>query len=85
MEIYKQNIIKERPNALVKIIKVQSDKMGGFCYHLLFITNKTKGGNQWLRAIDKAKEEIESNADTAVELALNVIKGRQTELKGFFE
>lgn len=82
IEIYKKNILKERPEAPIKTIKVKS-KQFNFCYHLLFITNKTKGGNGWLRAIDKAKKEIESNSDIAVKNALDIIKKRQSELSQY--
>ncbi len=82
VEIYKNNILKERMDAPIRIIKVRSKKFH-FCYHLLFITNKTKGGNSWLRAIEKAKKEIEKNSDKAVEIALDIVKKRQSELSQF--
>jgi len=80
--IYRQNILQVRKEAPVRIIKVQSKKFN-FSYHLLFITNKTSGGNQWLRAIDKAKQEIEANSDKAVMSALDLVKKRQTDLFDF--
>lgn len=79
VNIYIQNIIKVRPDAMVKLIKIHSEKHG-FCYFLLFITSKTKGNNPWLKGIDKAKEEIESNSDKSIEMALDIIKKRQTTL-----
>lgn len=82
VEIYKQNILKEKPDTVVRTIKVQSKKRG-FCYHLFFITNKTKGKNPWLKSIDKAKSEIESNSDKSVEMALDLIKKRQMDLSTF--
>jgi len=82
IEIYKKNILKERSEAPIRTIKIQS-KQFNFYYHLFFITNKTKGENRWLRAIDKAKEEIESNSDLAVIMALDIIKGRQSQIADF--
>ena len=84
VEIYKNKILEERKDAPVRVIKVQSKKFH-FSYHLFFITNKTSGGNQWLRAIDKAKEEIEANSDKAVMMALDIVKKRQKDLFGFLE
>jgi len=37
----------------------------------------------WLRAVDKAKKEIESNSDKAVLTALDIIKKRQSQLSNF--
>lgn len=82
VEIYKKNILKERREAPIKTIKIKSEQFN-FCYHIFFITNKTKGGNTWLRAIDKAKKEIEKNSDKSVKMALNIVKKRQSELSQF--
>lgn len=82
VEIYKNNILKERSNAPIRIIEIRS-KQFNFCYHIFFITNKTKGENKWLRAIDRLKTEIEYNSDLAVMDALNIIKKRQSELTQF--
>lgn len=79
VKIYTQNIIKVRQDAVIKQIKIHSKKHG-FCYFLLFITNKTKGDNPWLKGIDKAKDEIELNSDKSVEMALDIIKKRQSTL-----
>lgn len=76
IRLYKSNIIKIRPNALIEDIKIKSKKFG-FCYSILFITNKTKKNCPWMKAIEKLKEEIESNSDKSVEMALEIIKGRQ--------
>tara|TARA_Y100000310_G_C20658244_1_gene803180 strand:+ start:234 stop:1196 length:963 start_codon:yes stop_codon:yes gene_type:complete len=82
IEVYKKNILTERCEAPIRTIRIKS-KQFNFCYHLFFITNKTRGDNRWLRAIDKAKKEIESNSDKSVEMALNIIKKRQSELSNF--
>lgn len=83
IEIYVRNILRERPKTIVKNIKIQSKKHG-FCYHLLFITNKTKKENPWLRSIEKAKKEIEKNSDKSVEMAINIIQKKQSQLSNFF-
>lgn len=82
VEIYKKNILREREDAPIRIIQIRSEQFN-FCYHLFFITNRTKQDNKWLRAIDKAKEEIESNSDLVVIKALDIVKKRQTTLEDF--
>lgn len=82
VKVYCENILKERPKTVIKIIKIKSAKHG-FCYHMLFITRQTSTGNRWIRAIDKAKEEIESNSDKSVEMALDILKKRQCQLSNF--
>lgn len=84
VKIYESNILKERPDAPIRIIRIKS-KQFNFCYHIFFITNKTKGGNNWLRAIDKAKKEIEANSDIAVMQTLDIVKKRQFELSKFLK
>jgi len=81
-EAYIRGVEKTFSEKVTRTIKVQSAKYH-FCYHLLFITNKTRGQNPWLKSIDKAKEEIERNSDKSVELAMDLINKRQLELKGF--
>ena len=56
LEIYKKNILKERPDALFSSIYIHSDK--GFAYNLLFVTHKTEGGNPWMKPIIEAGKEI---------------------------
>jgi len=82
VQIYKKNILKIRTNAVIKTIKVQSQQFN-FYYHLFFITNKTKGQNPWIKAIDTVKKEIEKNSDAAVKMALRIINKEQTQLFQF--
>jgi len=79
VNIYTQNIMEIRAEAPIKTIRIKSRRFN-FCYHIIFITNKTKGGNKWLRAFDKAKKEIESNSDLAVLKTLDIVKKRQSQL-----
>jgi len=76
---YESNISKVRLNSLIEDIKIKSTKFN-FCYHIIFVTNKTKNECPWMRAIGKAKREIESNSDKSVEMALEIIKKRQDTL-----
>jgi len=78
-EKYIKNIMDERPDSMIRVIKIKSQKYF-FCYHLIFITNKTKKECPWLRAIDKVKGEIELNSDKSVEMALEIVKKRQMTL-----
>ena len=84
VELYKNKILQEIPYTVVRTIKIKSKKHG-FCYHLFFITNKTQGNTPWIKAIDRAKQEIEKNSDKSVEMALNIIKKRQAELANFLK
>lgn len=79
VEIYKRNIIKERPWAVIEVIKIQSTKRN-FYYHLFFITNQTKGEMKWLKPIKELKEKIENYSDEAVKISLDMITRGQTEL-----
>lgn len=84
VEIYKNNILKERPNGIIKSVKIKSEQYY-FHYTLFFITNKTTGENKWLNGIEKAKKEIESNSDVAVRKAMDIVKKRQFQLTNFFK
>lgn len=83
LQEYIKNIQIIRPRAVIRTIKIQSKVFGSFYYHLIFITNTTSGGNKWLQGMDKAKEEIEKNSDLTVEMALDIVKGRQKQLSSF--
>jgi len=78
-KLYQKNILKERKDAMMRIIKIKSAKYN-FSYEIIFITNKTKKECPWLKAIDTAKKEIEGQSDKAVELAMDIIKQRQQTL-----
>lgn len=80
IEIYKSNILKVRPNAIMENIKITSVKNKGFCYEMLFITNKTKGNNNWMNAIHDLKLKIEKNSDEMVRKSLDMLKRGQTSI-----
>jgi three-Cys-motif partner protein len=75
VEIYKSNILKIRPRGLIESIKIDT------YYDLIFITNKTKGENKWMKGIIQAKKEIESNSKRAVQISLDKIKRGQKDLE----
>ncbi len=79
VRVYSENIIKEKEDCIVNNIKIQSKKFN-FVYHILFITHKTKNDSPWLKALEKAKKEIEFNSDKSVEMALELITKRQRTL-----
>jgi len=83
LEIYKKNILNERPKAVMESIKVISKKRN-FYYEVLFITNKTRNDNKWMDAIADLKKKIESNSDLMVEAALNMLnRGQKTIFDDF--
>ncbi len=59
---------------------VRIKKNNRFYYDLVFIVRETKNGNPWLNAIMKAKEQIENLQERDVKLAIEVLKGRQSQL-----
>src|SRR3989344_2023355 len=71
VEIYKENILKVRGKALIESVRIAD------YYDLIFITNKTKKENQWMRGIIKAKKEIEANSKQAVKITLDKLKRGQ--------
>ncbi len=78
IEIYKNNILKERPDAVMLNTKIKSK--GNFYYDMIFITHKTGGNNPWLDPVRDAKEEIEKHTDEVVKSLLEIIKKRQKTL-----
>lgn len=79
--IYKENILKIRTDAVIEDVHINPES--GFNYHIIFITTKTRGENQWMGGIKKAKTEIEKNPSGAVKIALEIIGERQQDLSAF--
>jgi len=77
---YEQNLKMRRDITIP--IKIKSN---GFHYDVIFATKKTKGGSPWLKAVFTAKEKIEKFTGNAVEIALDILTGRSTEITWFFE
>jgi len=77
VEIYKNNIKKIRPGAVMESVNIDN------YYDLIFITNKTKGDNPWMDVIRTVKKEIEKNPKSAVKTALDKCKRGQMELGDF--
>lgn len=78
VDIYKENILKIRPNGIVESINI------GDYYDLIFVTNKTKGNNKWMQGIIQAKTEIEKNSKEAVRISLSKFFEGQKDLESFF-
>ena len=78
VQIYKENILKIRPNGIVESINI------GDRYDLIFVTNKTKGNNKWMQGIIQAKKEIEKNSKEAVRISLSKFFEGQKDLASFF-
>lgn len=64
-------------------IRIKEKRRGGFYYHLIFATRKTKGGNPWLQAVDLIKNRIENHTGDAVKYAFDVLSGDATKLDWF--
>ncbi len=82
INFYKKNILDVRKSGIIETVKIKGKK---FSYDIFFITNKTKGGNRWLRGINKAKKEIESNTEAAVKTSLDILTNKQSVLNSFFK
>lgn len=83
LEIYKKKI--EKYNKLTKTVNVESKK-GGFHYHLIFITRKTRGGSPWFESVvGDIKKRIERNTGKTMTTVLNVLSGRMKNLEMFFK
>ena len=78
VDIYKENILKIRPNGIVESINI------GDYYDLIFVTNKTKGNNKWMQGIIQAKREIEKNSKEAVKISQSKYFEGQKDLASFF-
>jgi len=61
-------------------------RVGGTKYHydLIFATRKTKAENPWIKGVDRLKARIEAHTEESVQLALNILSGKQLDLEGFF-
>lgn len=81
-DIYKRDVLLSRgletPTESIRIGK------GNFYYDMLFVTNKTRGGNPWFKAVMDLKQRIEECDSTYVERLLQVISGRQAKISNWF-
>lgn len=53
-------------------------------YHLIFITNKTKGNNPWLSSVHELKKRIESSGGKLVKASLNYLSGKRGRVEDWF-
>lgn len=84
METYKDKINKFRE--IVIPIQVKGGKgVGGYHYHLIYATRKTRKGSPWVRAIEGLKYKIEKNTGDSVNSAMRVLRGEIESLDFFFK
>jgi three-Cys-motif partner protein len=63
---------------VVEFIKVRGK--GNYFYYIILATRKTKGGNPWLRAFLRLKQQIERTKGDVIEQLLDIYSGRQARL-----
>ena len=80
---YKNNLKKHRD--IVENITIKGGgKFGNFYYDLIFATKRTKGGNPWFfNSVTPLKSCIETHSGEAVQMALDILTGRQMTLDWF--
>lgn len=62
---------------------VKIDSGQSYIYHLIFLTRYTRGNSPWIKSVDRLKKETEENTGKLVKHALDVFKGRATNLDMF--
>lgn len=80
-DTYKNTIYPKVP--ISRSIKIDSGE--SFIYHLIFLTRATHGKSPWMRSVDRLKKETEENTGKLVKQALDVFKGRATDLTMFIK
>mgnify|MGYP000356636252 CR=1 FL=1 len=90
VEIYKKQlsnvtIMDGSKRKLIDHITVKGDvKEGSFHYDIIFAAKETTGGSPWFRNfLEYAKRKIAKHTGKSVEKALNIMKGRDTQLDWF--
>ena len=58
-------------------------RFGNFHYNLIFAAKKTTNGSPWFKSIKDLKSRIEMHSGDAVDIALDVLTGRQKNLDWF--
>lgn len=83
LQEYKNNLKKHR--GIVEDITIKGGgKFGNFYYNLIFATKRTKGGNPWFfNSVTPLKSCIETHSGEAVQMALDILTGRQMTLDWF--
>jgi three-Cys-motif partner protein len=82
LTIFKSRILSVRCDGVIESVEIKGK---GFHYEVIFITNKTKHDNPWLKGVQKAKKEIERNSSEAVKNTLEVLSNKQSDLESFFK
>lgn len=80
---YKNNLKKHRD--IVEDITIKGGgKFGNFYYDLIFATKRTKNGSPWFfKSVMPLKSCIEAHSGEAVQMALDILTGRQMTLDWF--
>jgi three-Cys-motif partner protein len=80
---YKNNLKKHRD--IVEDITIKGGgKFGNFYYDLIFATKRTKNGSPWFfKSVMPLKSRIEAHSGEAVQMALDILTGRQMTLDWF--
>ena len=82
LEMYKNNLQKHR--GLVEDITIKGgSRFGNFHYNLIFAAKETRNGSPWFKSIKDLKLRIEMHSGDAVDIALDVLTGRQKNLDWF--
>jgi len=80
-DTYKKTIQPQVP--ISRSVKIDSGE--SYIYHLIFLTRATRGKSPWMRSVDRLKKETEENTGKLVKQALDVFKGRATDLTMFID
>lgn len=78
LNLYISNI-KKSGRDLCFSIRIKSDG-GSFYYDLVFATRVTKGGSPWRKAVLCIKKHVERITCKMIEVAFNVVEGKQKKL-----
>jgi len=90
VEIYKKQVSSvftaKGSRRLIDHVPIKGDiREGSFHYDMIFATRETKGGSPWFHNFMQYANKIVKQTGKAVERALNVMKGRETQLDWFMQ
>ena len=67
------------------VIPLQIRGPRSYYYDLILATRTTRGGSPWLNPVKELQERLHRIGPGIMENVLNIVKGRQNTLNGFFE
>ncbi len=59
------------------VIPIRVNGVGGFYYYIIFAVKRTKGAQEWIGAIERAREKIEQATSADAQRFLDIYKGKQ--------